>query len=53
MNAGCRMAIADGTRMNPLRAIADGAACTWFLPGLEPQTARKRWIAGSLKPPAR
>ncbi|MGE0118978.1 MAG: glutamate 5-kinase [Dongiaceae bacterium] len=50
VGAGCRMAIADGRRLNPLKAIADGAACSWFLPAANPLTARKRWIAGSLKP---
>lgn len=50
MSAGCRMAIADGRRMNPLQAILDGGTCSWFLPAQEPKTARKRWIAGSLKP---
>jgi glutamate 5-kinase len=48
--AGCRMAIADGRRLNPLKAIGDGARCTWFFAAMEPRTARKRWIAGSLKP---
>jgi len=50
LNGGCRMAIANGTRMNPLRAITDNAACTWFLPQASPLSARKTWIAGSLKP---
>jgi glutamate 5-kinase len=50
MSAGCRMAIADGRRMNPLHAILDGGTCSWFLPASEPKTARKRWIAGALKP---
>src|SRR4051812_39855180 len=48
--AGCAMAIAIGKRDNPLRAIAEGARCTWFLPTPEGRTARKRWIAGSLAP---
>ncbi|MDJ0934969.1 MAG: glutamate 5-kinase [Kiloniellales bacterium] len=48
--AGCRMAIADGRRLNPLAALDEGARCTWFLSELEPLTARKRWIAGALKP---
>jgi glutamate 5-kinase len=48
--AGCRMAIADGRRLHPLKAMAEGARCTWFLAAVEPRTARKRWIAGSLKP---
>jgi len=51
MAAGCRMAIVDGGRQNPLAALLDGAArCTWFLPAATPQTARKRWIGGTLKP---
>src|SRR5262249_11414820 len=44
MTAGCRMAIADGRRMNPLSAVVDGARCSWFLPAAGPKTARKRWI---------
>src|SRR3546814_11295084 len=51
--AGCRMAIANGRRLNPLQAVAEGARCTWFLAAVEPRTARKRWIAGSLKPVGR
>jgi glutamate 5-kinase len=53
MSGGCRMVIAKGKRMNALsaldRPVSDGGApCTWFLPGAEPRTARKRWIAGHL-----
>ena len=48
--AGCAMAIALGTTPHPLRALLDGARCTWFLPAPEGRTARKRWIAGSLAP---
>lgn len=48
--AGCSMVIADGRRENPLAAVAADERCTWFLAGVEPRTARKRWIAGSLKP---
>lgn len=48
--AGCRMIIADGKPLNPLKRIDGGGPCTWFLPSASPQTARKRWIAGSLKP---
>lgn len=48
--AGCAMAIAIGKRDNPLRAIAEGARCTWFLPSPEGRSSRKRWIAGSLAP---
>jgi glutamate 5-kinase len=48
--AGCRMAIAAGHVLAPLKAIEAGARCTWFLPDSNPRTARKRWIAGALKP---
>src|SRR5499427_7214218 len=50
IGAGCRMAIADGRRINPLAAIAEGARCSWFLPAGSPRSARKKWIAGALKP---
>lgn len=50
MGAGCRMVIAMGKEAAPLKRIESGAPCTWFVPGAEPRTARKRWIAGSLKP---
>ena len=50
MAAGTRMAIADGTELNPLKRIEEGALCTWFLPDANPKTARKRWIASALKP---
>jgi glutamate 5-kinase len=53
VGGGCRMVIADGRHAHPLAALADGARCTWFLAGVEPMTARKRWIAGSLKPTGR
>jgi glutamate 5-kinase len=48
--AGCAMAIALGHTDHPLRALLDGARCTWFLPSPEGRSARKRWIAGSLAP---
>jgi len=48
--AGCRMAIVDGTGSHPLRAIENGARCTWFLPDQEPLAARKRWISGAINP---
>ncbi|HXX04872.1 MAG TPA: glutamate 5-kinase [Xanthobacteraceae bacterium] len=49
-NAGTHMIIASGRRNHPLRAIADGARCTWFLTAANPVTARKKWIAGALEP---
>ncbi len=48
--AGTHMVIASGHVAHPLQAIADGAACTWFLTPANPVTARKKWIAGSLEP---
>ncbi len=48
MAAGCRMAITDGRGRHPLAALAGTARATWFIPGAEPLTARKRWIAAHL-----
>ncbi len=50
LGSGARMVICDGTRAHPLAAIDEGAPATWFLPDANPKTARKRWIAGALKP---
>jgi glutamate 5-kinase len=50
LGAGCRMAIANGRQMHPLRAIREGGSCSWFLPAASPLTARKTWIQGALKP---
>lgn len=47
--AGCIMAITEGSAANPLRALQDGAAATWFSADTDPQAARKRWIA-AMKP---
>ena len=49
-NAGTHMVIASGRVEHPLRAIAEGARCTWFLTAANPVTARKKWIAGALEP---
>src|SRR5262249_32762705 len=48
--AGTHMVIASGRVEHPLRAIEDGARCTWFLTSGNPVTARKKWIAGALEP---
>ena len=48
--AGCAMAIGLGTPAHPLQALADGAACSWFLPAPDGRSARKRWIAGGMQP---
>ncbi len=49
MGAGCRMAIAPGKPMHPLKALGNDGRSTWFLPVAEPRAARKRWIAGSVQ----
>lgn len=47
--AGAHMVIASGKIEHPLRAIARGGRCTWFMTGANPVTSRKRWIAGTLE----
>ena len=51
--AGCSLCIASGHRLNPLKAIESGAACTWFVAEATPVAVRKQWIAGTLKPRGR
>jgi glutamate 5-kinase len=46
---GCAMAITLGSPRNPLRAMATGGRATWFTAQIDPQAARKRWIA-AMKP---
>ncbi len=48
--AGCTMAIGLGSIANPLRALGTDTRCSWFLPVPDGHSARKRWIAGSLRP---
>lgn len=48
-SAGCAMAITQGARHRPLKALEEGANATWFTAKLDPHTARKRWIT-SMKP---
>lgn len=50
MGSGTNMVITHGAALNPLRRLADGAPCTWFLASSDPIAARKRWIAGNLEP---
>ena len=47
--AGCAMVICEGSALRPLSALEQGANCTWFTATLDPQAARKRWIA-AMKP---
>jgi len=46
---GCAMAITLGSDIHPLRRLEDGAKATWFAAQMDPQVARKRWIA-AMKP---
>ena len=56
MQAGCHMLVAlgdprpDGAGAGPLAAIEAGAKATLFLPGGEPRSARKAWIAAAVNP---
>src|SRR4051794_6257655 len=57
MQAGCAMLIAEGNPRGgsgdgagPLAAVEAGARATLFLPGGEPRSARKAWIAGAVNP---
>ena len=47
--AGCAMAITEGSVEHPLRRLSEGTAATWFTATLDPQAARKSWIA-AMKP---
>jgi len=50
VSAGCHMCIAAGRHPHPVSRIEAGASCTWFVPSATPATARKQWIAGTLRP---
>jgi glutamate 5-kinase len=48
--AGCHVVIAKGESINPLAKIRGHARYTIFRASVTPAAARKRWIAGVLKP---
>jgi glutamate 5-kinase len=48
--AGCDVVIAKGKSANPLAGLRAGARHTRFRAAITPAAARKRWIAGGLKP---
>lgn len=50
LGGGCHMVLAEGHSLNPVRRLLEGGRSTWFVASANPRTARKRWIAGSLKP---
>lgn len=47
--AGCAMAITEGSLHNPLKKMESELNATWFTAKLDPQAARKSWIA-AMKP---
>ncbi len=50
MQSGCDMVIARGHDLCPLQKLATGARHSRFIAEGTPHSARKRWIAGHLKP---
>jgi glutamate 5-kinase len=50
MGAGCDVILAKGETLSPLSAIRGGARHTLFRASVTPAAARKRWIAGVLRP---
>ncbi len=54
LTAGCSTLITLGANATadagPLAALASGARGTWFLTDVSPETARKQWLAGALRP---
>lgn len=50
VSAGCRMAILNGTGLNPLKTLSAGGPATWFTSMESPKAARKQWISGILEP---
>ncbi len=48
LGGGCRLVIARGTALHPIRALSEGARCTLFKASEKPLAARKRWIGGHL-----
>jgi glutamate 5-kinase len=49
VSAGCHLCIASGHRQHPLKAVEDGARCSWFAAATTPLAVRKQWIAGTLR----
>jgi len=48
--SGCKMVIANGLPMRPIKKIIDQNNCTWFLPNISKLDARKKWIISSIAP---
>ncbi len=54
MTAGCSTLITLGANATsdagPIDAVATGAKGTWFMASVTPETARRQWLAGALRP---
>ncbi len=50
MLSGCKMVIANGLHLNPIKKIIEKNNCTWFLPKISKLDARKKWIISSVSP---
>jgi glutamate 5-kinase len=48
--SGCKMVIANGLPIRPIKKIIDKNNCTWFLPNISKLDARKKWIISSVAP---
>ena len=48
--SGCKMVIANGLPIRPIKKIIDENNCTWFLPNISKLDARKKWIISSIAP---
>ena len=53
MNSGCRMFIANGQNLNPLRKMIKNKIYTSFIPKISTLDARKKWIVSSLSSSAK
>jgi len=48
--SGCKMAIANGLSLRPIKQILEKNNCTWFLTKISKLDARKKWIISSISP---
>ena len=48
--SGCKMAIANGLYLRPIKQILKKNSCTWFLTKVSKLDARKKWIISSISP---
>jgi len=48
--SGCKMAIANGLSLRPIKQIIEKNNCTWFLTKISKLDARKKWIISSISP---